>query len=239
MLSIKSLKSTKCQYCTTANGNKGRTDVRRTVNVVSRSWTPQPRQRDNSRSQHGGRNTSPCIIFHPAVFGTSPATFCTRHTLISTILAHTLHVIIRNIRSCCSIQTERLHRSCHLSNNTEYHYHTTADSYTLHPACKKLSGGLLAWLSDWSEVQTCIWPSGCHCHSLSLASVKSRLVLPFWYRFTRVFPNGGPLNGCVCVTSGPRDVSQKCLLPRGSGLPSNMCTRVIRLRARGLRKEER
>ena len=28
----------------------------------------------------------------------------------------------------------------------------------------------------WSEVQTCIWPSWCHCHSLSLASVKSRLV---------------------------------------------------------------
>jgi len=28
-----------------------------------------------------------------------------------------------------------------------------------HPACKKLSGGVLAWLSDWSEVQTCIWPS--------------------------------------------------------------------------------
>ena len=28
-----------------------------------------------------------------------------------------------------------------------------------HPACKKLSGGVLAWLSLWSEVQTCIWPS--------------------------------------------------------------------------------
>ena len=28
-----------------------------------------------------------------------------------------------------------------------------------HPACKKLSGGVLAWLSVWSEVQTCIWPS--------------------------------------------------------------------------------
>jgi len=43
-----------------------------------------------------------------------------------------------------------------------------------HPACKKLSGGVLAWLSVCSEVQTCIWPSWCHCHSLSLASVKSR-----------------------------------------------------------------
>ena len=28
-----------------------------------------------------------------------------------------------------------------------------------HPACKKQSGGVLAWLSVWSEVQTCIWPS--------------------------------------------------------------------------------
>ena len=28
-----------------------------------------------------------------------------------------------------------------------------------HPACKKQSGGVLAWLSLWREVQTCIWPS--------------------------------------------------------------------------------
>jgi len=28
-----------------------------------------------------------------------------------------------------------------------------------HPACKKLSGGVLAWLSVWSEVQTCICSS--------------------------------------------------------------------------------
>ena len=28
-----------------------------------------------------------------------------------------------------------------------------------HPACKKPSGGVLAWLSVWSKVQTCIWPS--------------------------------------------------------------------------------
>jgi len=27
-----------------------------------------------------------------------------------------------------------------------------------HPAGKKLSGGVLAWLSVWSEVQTCIQP---------------------------------------------------------------------------------
>jgi len=65
-----------------------------------------------------------------------------------------------------------------------------------HPACKKLSGGLLAWFSVWSEIQIYIWPSWCHCHSLSLASVKSRLVLPFWYRLTQVVLDKGPLNEC-------------------------------------------
>jgi len=65
-----------------------------------------------------------------------------------------------------------------------------------HRACKKLSGGMLAWLSVWSEVQTCIWPSWNHCHSLSLVSVKSRLVLPFWYQLTWVVPDKGLLNVC-------------------------------------------
>ena len=60
-----------------------------------------------------------------------------------------------------------------------------------HPACQILSGGVLAWLSVWSEVQTCIRPSWFHCHSLSLASVKSRLVLPFWYWLTWVVPEKG------------------------------------------------
>ena len=68
-----------------------------------------------------------------------------------------------------------------------------------HPACKKQSGGVLAWLSVWSKMQTCIWPNWCHCHSLSLASVKSRSVLPFWHRLTWVVPEKGPLNGCVCA----------------------------------------
>jgi len=67
-----------------------------------------------------------------------------------------------------------------------------------HPACKNLSGGVLAWLSVWSEVRTCIWPSWYHCHSLSLAPVKSRLGLPFWYRLTRVVPDKGPFKR-VCM----------------------------------------
>jgi len=61
---------------------------------------------------------------------------------------------------------------------------------------------MLAWLSVWSEVQTWVWPSWCHCHSLSLASVKSRLVLPFWYRLTRVVPEKGL---CVCVCKSDKN----------------------------------
>ena len=59
---------------------------------------------------------------------------------------------------------------------------------------------VLVWLSACSEVQTCIRPSWCHCHSQSLASAKSSLVLPFWYRLTQVVLDNGLLNGCVwCV----------------------------------------
>ena len=79
-----------------------------------------------------------------------------------------------------------------------------------HPACKKLTGGVLAWLSVWSEVQTCMWPSWswCRCHSMCLASVKSRLVLLFWYWLTRVVPDKGLLNGCVCVWYTNREIIQ-------------------------------
>ena len=80
-----------------------------------------------------------------------------------------------------------------------------------HPACKKASGGVLAWLSVWSEMQTCIWPSGLHCHSLFLASVKSRMVLPFLYQLTRVVLDKGLLNGCVWVCLNVSYVSV-CLL---------------------------
>jgi len=59
---------------------------------------------------------------------------------------------------------------------------------------------MLAWLSAWSEVQTCIWPSWYHYHSLSLASVK------LWLVFTFLVPAhpGSPRKRavkrvCVCV----------------------------------------
>jgi len=47
-----------------------------------------------------------------------------------------------------------------------------------HLAHEKLSGGMLAWLCVWVNVQICIWSSWCHCHSLSLAPVN-----PDWFYF--------------------------------------------------------
>ena len=120
-----------------------------------------------------------------------------------------VHRLYRWLSCSCTLTHSNL---CHLNLGTRLHIlsnftgHLFAfNALTLlvgwqegHPACKKLSGWVLAWLSVWSEVHTCIWPSWCHCHSLSLASVKFRLVLPFWYRSTRVVPDKWPLNVCVC-----------------------------------------
>ena len=71
---------------------------------------------------------------------------------------------------------------------------------------------VLVWLSVWSEVQTCIWPSWCHCHSLSFASLKSSLVLPFRYRLTWVVPDKGPLNGCVWCSKCSHTIKHKCVM---------------------------
>jgi len=68
------------------------------------------------------------------------------------------------------------------------------------PACKQLSGGVLAWLTVWGKVQICVWPSWCHCHSLSLTSVKSRLILvPAHLGNPRESPEGHKMDVCVWV----------------------------------------
>jgi len=68
-----------------------------------------------------------------------------------------------------------------------------------HPACKKLSGGVLAWLSVRGKVRTCIWPSWCHCHSLSLASVNADWFYLSGTGSPGVFLDKGPFRGCVDV----------------------------------------
>ena len=53
-------------------------------------------------------------------------------------------------------------------------------------------------------VLRCIWSSWCHCHPKtpsSLASFKSRLVLPFRYRLTQVVLEKRPLNRCSSSSS--------------------------------------
>ena len=110
-----------------------------------------------------------------------------------------------------------------LTKITEYYFLGAFSALTLlvgrqegHPACKKQSGGVLAWLSVWSEVQTCIWPSSpswCHCHLLSLAPVKSRLVLLFWYRLTQVVLEKRPLNGSsssICCIEHKMSIPPVC-----------------------------
>ena len=68
---------------------------------------------------------------------------------------------------------------------------------------QKLSDEVLVWLSICSEVQiVCVWSSWCHCHPRtpsSLASFKSRLVLPFWYRLSQVVLEKRPMNRCSVV----------------------------------------
>jgi len=58
--------------------------------------------------------------------------------------------------------------------------------------------GVVICLEWGADLHTAQLMPHCHSHSLSLASVKSRLVLPFWYRLTRVVPDKGPFSGCVC-----------------------------------------
>ena len=84
----------------------------------------------------------------------------------------------------------------------------------------------------WSEVQTRIWPSWCHCHSLSLAPVKSRLVWPFWYRLTQFVLEKRPLNGCCCCYWGYVRTQRTHPLP--TGLLCAVCAQLRRLNAVGV-----
>ena len=127
-----------------------------------------------------------------------------RHSTLHSSKCGQCHVVIwrRKLNLFCSVCPLLMYHAKWLAGQLSFSALTLLVGWQEgHPAGKKLSGGVLAWLSVWSMVLTCIWPSWCQCHSLSLASVKSRLVLPFWYRLTRVVPDKGPLNGCVCVST--------------------------------------
>ena len=66
-----------------------------------------------------------------------------------------------------------------------------------HPACKNLSSGVLAWLFSGARCRLAYGPADATATHY-LVSLKSRLVLPFWYRLTGVVPDKGPSNESVC-----------------------------------------
>jgi len=74
-----------------------------------------------------------------------------------------------------------------------------------HPACKKLSDEMLAWLSVWIEVQTiCVWSRRCHCQAIIPCFMKIQIGLTFlvWYWLTQVVLEKRPLNTRMCMHFG-------------------------------------
>jgi len=77
-----------------------------------------------------------------------------------------------------------------------------------HPACKKTEwwgAGIVICLEREADVhmaQLMPLPLTVSCFSkiqIGFTFLVLALILSFWYRLTRVFPEKGPLNGCVCV----------------------------------------
>jgi len=69
-----------------------------------------------------------------------------------------------------------------------------------HSACNKLNGGVRAWLSVWDEVQICIWPNWCHCHSyFSKIQIGFIFLVQAHPGNSRKSPEGRKMDVCVCV----------------------------------------
>ena len=65
-----------------------------------------------------------------------------------------------------------------------------------HLACKKLGAGVAISLEQGADMyiaQLMPLPLTVPCLS------KIQIALPFWYQLTRVVPDKGPLNVCVCA----------------------------------------
>ena len=82
-------------------------------------------------------------------------------------------------------------------------YHLVYDSRHLQADCQEPGSAPEPTLGNRVWATSTLPFTYCAAHKLAilmqLASVISRLVLPFWYRLTRVVPDKGPLNVCVCV----------------------------------------
>ena len=68
-----------------------------------------------------------------------------------------------------------------------------------HPACKNRVVGCWRGYLSGARCRLAYGPADATATHCLFASVKSGLVLLFWYRLTRVVPDKWWLNGCVCV----------------------------------------
>jgi len=92
--------------------------------------------------------------------------------IVLTVLAKFMSSkIFKNKIVCCGFEANH----CRVLDNliTYYTWLLAFSALTLlvgwqeeHLTC----GGVLTWLSVWSDVQTCLCPSWCHCHSVSCLS---------------------------------------------------------------------
>jgi len=82
-----------------------------------------------------------------------------------------------------------------------------------HPACKKTEwwgAGIVVCLERNADLHTAqLMPLPL---AVSCFTKIQRLVLPFWYRLTRVVPDRGPLNRCVCVCVSGRLSLQRTIV---------------------------
>ena len=109
-------------------------------------------------------------------------------------MAHRVPTAMRHVVNCC------IQLLCY------YCYYLLVGRQEGHPACKKLSGGMLTWLSGWGAdlhiAQQMPVPLTISCSSKSRL-VLPFLVLPFWYLLTRVVPDKFQKSSktvvCVCV----------------------------------------
>jgi len=77
-------------------------------------------------------------------------------------------------------------------------FDTVGSASEEHPACKKLSDEVLAWLSVWSKLQmVCIWSSWCHFHPVICCFIKTQIALTLLVPAYQVVLEKRPLNRCL------------------------------------------
>ena len=123
----------------------------------------------------------------------------------------------------CSVPTAFL-RQCHHSwyictnNNAFSAWHSWLGvSYSIWSVKNWVMRCCLGYLSEARFIAYS--PADATATSLSLASLKSRLILPFWYWLTQVFLARRPLNGCLPCTNH-HHIRFKALFPALPGWAS-------------------